>query len=116
MRGVLWAPQVVSHQDDVPGIDFRTIAVSVLIYLGAPLAAAVATRYALIALAGPRWFNTRFMPYFGPVALLALVYTVNAQLPASSTRRAQLAAVGAQVALGARHFLWGYVLGWRFRD
>ena len=68
--------QVVSHQTNVPGIDFRTIAISVLIYLGAPLVAAIITRYALIALAGRRWFDKRFMPYFGPVALLALVYTV----------------------------------------
>lgn len=68
--------QVVSHQYDVPGIDFRTIAVSVLIYLGAPLVAAIATRYALIAIAGERWYNRRFLPAFGPVALLALIYTV----------------------------------------
>ena len=68
-------PQVVSHQNDVPGIDFKTIAISVLIYLGAPLVAAIITRYLLIAVAGERWFNRRFMPYFGPVALLALVYT-----------------------------------------
>ena len=73
--GVCWAPQVVSRQGDVPGIDFRTIAVSVLIYLGAPLAAAIITRYLLIAVAGARWFNQRFLPAFGPVALLALVYT-----------------------------------------
>ena len=75
MHGVLSGPQVVSHQDNVPGIDFRTIAISVLIYLGAPLVAAIITRYALIAVAGRRWFDKRFMPYFGPVALLALVYT-----------------------------------------
>ena len=68
--------QVVSHQYDVPGIDFRTIAISVLIYLGAPLVAAIATRYALIAAAGERWYNRRFLPAFGPVALLALIYTV----------------------------------------
>ena len=60
----------------MPRIDFRTIAVSVAIYLGAPLAAAVITRYGLIAAAGERWYNQRFLPAFGPVALLALIYTV----------------------------------------
>ena len=30
MRGVLSGPQVVSRQDNVPGIDLRTIAISVL--------------------------------------------------------------------------------------
>ena len=78
MHGALGEPQVVSRQDNVPGIDFKTIAISVLIYLGAPLVAAIITRYALIAVAGRRWFDKRFMPYFGPVALLALVYTVRA--------------------------------------
>ena len=68
--------QVVSHQYDVPGIDFRTIAISVLIYLGAPLVAAIVTRYVLIAVAGERWYSRRFLPAFGPVALLALIYTV----------------------------------------
>ena len=34
MQGVLGGPQVVSRQDNVPGIDFKTIAISVLIYLG----------------------------------------------------------------------------------
>ena len=66
---------MVSRQENVPGIDFKTIAISVLIYLGAPLVAAIITRYLLIAVAGRRWFDKRFMPYFGPVALLALVYT-----------------------------------------
>ena len=34
------------------------------------------TRYSLIGLKGRAWYDKKFMPYFGPLALLALIYTV----------------------------------------
>jgi arsenite transporter len=57
---------------------FWGVARSVLVFLGAPLLAGVATRYSLIALKGREWLvlDRTFLPWFAPVALLALVYTV----------------------------------------
>lgn len=47
-----------------------------LLFLGVPLAAGIITRYALLATIGKERFEKRFMPYFGPVALLGLIYTI----------------------------------------
>ena len=33
-------------------------------------------RYTVIAAKGRKWLDTKFMPWFGPLALLSLVYTV----------------------------------------
>ncbi len=57
-------------------IGFWTVAKSVLIFLGAPLVAGIITRYSIVALKGREWLDKKFMPWFGPVALLALIYTV----------------------------------------
>jgi arsenite transporter len=55
---------------------FWTVAKSVLLFLGIPLAAALVLRYTIIAVASRKFLDTRVMPYFGPVALLALLYTI----------------------------------------
>ena len=57
-------------------VRFWPVARSVLVYLGAPLVAGILTRYALFALKGRYWFNKRFAPHVGLIALTALVYTV----------------------------------------
>lgn len=57
-------------------IGFWQVARSVLLFLGVPLAAGIATRYTLLKAIGKESFETRFMPYFGPVALLGLIYTI----------------------------------------
>lgn len=44
-------------------------------YLGIPLAAGVATRFLVIALIGKDRFLHKFLPYFGPLALIGLLYT-----------------------------------------
>lgn len=85
MQIVLYAPlalfylQVVSRQFLGNGqtlhIGFWQVCRSVLIFLGAPLVAGIVTRYSVIALFGKECFD-KFMVYFGPVALLALIYTV----------------------------------------
>ncbi len=58
------------------GLSFWPVAKSVLLFLGVPLVAGVITRYALIAAAGRRWFEQRFLPFFGPFALLGLLWTI----------------------------------------
>ncbi len=73
---------------------------SVLIFLGAPLVAGIITRYGLIYAFGEKWcdflppssilpsptpapqritlhrYNEKFMPWFGPLALISLIYTI----------------------------------------
>ena len=71
--------QVVSHQYTGAGefnLNFWDVFRSVLIFLGIPLVAAIITRYSLIGLKGREWYDKKFMPYFGPLALLALIYTI----------------------------------------
>lgn len=82
MQMILYAPmaifyiKVVSRQTGDFGIGFWSVARSVLVFLGAPLVAGIILRYGLIALKGKKWLDEKFMPYFGPLALVALVYTI----------------------------------------
>lgn len=55
---------------------FWLVAKSVLIFLGIPLVLGVILRYAIMFTAGKKWLNEKFLPVFGPVALIALIYTV----------------------------------------
>ncbi|KAH9892551.1 sodium bile acid symporter family-domain-containing protein [Cubamyces lactineus] len=57
-------------------VSYGDVAISVLIYLGIPLAAGVLTRIAVIRLTSRSFFETRFLPYFSPLALLGLLYTI----------------------------------------
>ncbi|KAI0630326.1 sodium bile acid symporter family-domain-containing protein [Trametes polyzona] len=57
-------------------VSYGDVAISVLIYLGIPLAAGVLTRFALLRLTSRTFFETRFLPSFSPLALLGLLYTV----------------------------------------
>ena len=53
-----------------------TIAGSVVIFLGIPLAAGYLTRRIGEAKRGRDWYETRFLPKIGPVALYGLVFTI----------------------------------------
>ncbi|EFJ28165.1 arsenite efflux protein-like protein [Selaginella moellendorffii] len=52
------------------------VAKSVLLFLGAPLAAGMITRAVLCSSLGKRWYETKFLPIIGPFALLGLLYTI----------------------------------------
>jgi ACR3 family arsenite transporter len=65
---------------------FWLVAKSVLLFLGLPLGAALILRYTVLALASRRFLETKIMPYFGPVALLALLYTIVALFAAQGDR------------------------------
>lgn len=67
--------QVVSGSAAVT-VGFWPVAKSVLLFLGVPLLAGIVLRYSLLALTSRRWFDERFMPLFGPLALLGLLYTI----------------------------------------
>ena len=53
-----------------------TIVVSVLVFLGIPLAAGFVTRTLGEARRGRDWYETRFLPRIGPVALYGLLFTI----------------------------------------
>jgi ACR3 family arsenite transporter len=52
------------------------IVVSVLVFLGIPLAAGFATRTIGERTRGRDWYETRFLPRIGPVALYGLLFTI----------------------------------------
>ncbi|KAK9893190.1 arsenical-resistance protein ACR3 [Cystobasidium minutum MCA 4210] len=78
---VLFAPMAIFFINVISGesefsISYGTVAIDVLIYLGIPLVAGVVTRYGVWWATSRPWLETRFLPYFGPLALLGLLYTI----------------------------------------
>jgi arsenite transporter len=65
---------------------FWLVCKSVLLFLGLPLVAALILRYAIIAASSRDFLERRVMKYFGPVALLALLYTIVALFAAQGDR------------------------------
>ncbi|EDR13109.1 uncharacterized protein LACBIDRAFT_182489 [Laccaria bicolor S238N-H82] len=61
---------------DTAHVSYRDAAISVLIYLGIPLVAGVITRYGVWALTSKEFLNKKFLPFFSPLALLGLLYTI----------------------------------------
>ncbi|PWN51864.1 arsenical-resistance protein [Violaceomyces palustris] len=66
---------VISDSEDFE-LEYSTTAISVAIYLGIPVAAGIATRFGVMALFGKKFFVNKFLPFFGPLSLLALLYTI----------------------------------------
>lgn len=57
-------------------VSMGAIAKSVAIFLGVPLVAGAFTRILLVRLQGEDWYEARFLPRLGPMALLGLLYTI----------------------------------------
>jgi len=55
---------------------FWLVAKSVLIFLGVPLVLGIIIRFAVIYATSRSFFENTFMKYFGPVALISLIYTI----------------------------------------
>jgi ACR3 family arsenite transporter len=69
-------PGWLGESGTVLQISMGAIARSVLIFLGIPLLAGYLTRRWLVRRRGRDWYETRFLPRIGPVALLGLLYTI----------------------------------------
>lgn len=79
---VLYAPlaifflKTISHSNSAITPSYATIATSVAVFLGIPLAAAILTRVALRKLISPDWFDRVFLRYAAPWSLVGLLYTI----------------------------------------
>ena len=57
-------------------VPWETIVLSVLIYVGLPLAAGIFSRYWIFHNKGRKWFEERFLQYLSPIAIAALLLTL----------------------------------------
>ena len=67
---------VISHETGTQNISYSIVATSVAVFLGIPLGAAIITRFALRAIAGPAWYERVFLRYAAPWSLIGLLYTI----------------------------------------
>lgn len=70
------APTWFGAESTTVDISMWSIAKSVLIFLGIPLAAGIATRLILVPRKGADWYDNVLMPRLAPTALLGLLYTI----------------------------------------
>lgn len=80
---VLYSPYALLFINKIGGenhvdihVSYKDVAISVLIYLGIPLTAGIVTRYTVWYFTSKKFLTTRFLPYFSPIALLGLLYTI----------------------------------------
>lgn len=57
-------------------VPWKTIVLSVVIYVGLPLVTALFSRYWIFKYKGRQWFETRFLTYLTPVSITALLITL----------------------------------------
>ena len=92
MQILLYAPlslfylNVVSGSTTAVDVGFWPVAKSVLLFLGVPLVAGVLLRAVILAFKPRRWFEDVFMRYFGPLALVGLLYTIVVMFAAQGSK------------------------------
>jgi ACR3 family arsenite transporter len=77
---VLYSPMSIFFINVISGeealeLEYSGTAIAVCIYLGIPLLAGIVTRFAMIAILNKERYERDFLPYFGPLALVGLLYT-----------------------------------------
>ena len=79
---VLYAPlallfiKVISRESGTLDVQYSTVAKSVAVFLGIPLAAAILTRFTLRKIAGPAWYDRVFLKFAAPWSLIGLLFTI----------------------------------------
>ena len=79
---ILYAPMavffisVIGKESAAQSISYSTVAISVAVFLGIPLGAAVLTRFLVRWIASPQWYDKVFMRYLSPWSLIGLLYTI----------------------------------------
>lgn len=82
LQMILYAPlavlfiKVISRESATVVVSYATVATSVAVFLGIPLGAAIITRFALLKLAGAKWYEGSFLKYLAPLSLIGLLYTI----------------------------------------
>jgi len=82
LQMVLYAPlailfiRVISHSSGRITVSYSTVAISVAVFLGIPLGAAILTRFTVRKLISPSWYDNVFLRWAAPWSLIGLLYTI----------------------------------------
>ncbi|KAH8700206.1 arsenical-resistance protein [Talaromyces proteolyticus] len=80
LQMVLFAPFAVFFIEVIDGdgivFEYSTVAKSVAVFLGIPLAAAILTRYAVRRTTSAQWYDQVFLKWISPLSLIGLLFTI----------------------------------------